>query len=180
MFLESDEGRRDLELPTSSPCCTHAVAGLCEEVSVLTNPSRRRTVWEGGGPGGLPVPLWERKPKSCLWKPGILLAGIPGPAQGLSHGIGQSGERTGDPELVQSKKMKGWPFLETRMGVLSQGMRVSVRWGTHGGGPGHTSPFGAGSGELETLGFEGPGSGQLRGGSSGFPRPPLPPTSPFL
>lgn len=124
MFLESDEGRRDLELPTSSPCCTLAVAGLCEEVSVLTNPSRRRTVWEGGGPGGLPVPLWERKPKSCLWKPGILLAGIPGPAQGLSHGIGQSGERTGDPELVQSKKMKGWPFLETRMGVLSQGMRV--------------------------------------------------------
>lgn len=36
------------------------------------------------------------------------------------------------------------------------------------------SPFGAGSGELETLDYQGPGSGQLRGGSLGLPRHPLP------
>lgn len=51
----------------------------------------------GGREGVLPVPLWERKP-------GLILAGIPGPTEELSHGRGPSGEWTGDPALAWSEK----------------------------------------------------------------------------
>lgn len=51
----------------------------------------------------LPCPF-VRKPESCLLKPGIILAEIPGPAEELSHGRGQSREWTGDPELSSQRK----------------------------------------------------------------------------
>lgn len=56
---------------------------------------------QGKGAGAPLVRLWERKPESCLSKPGIILAGIPGPAEELSHSRRQIREWTGDPELVQ-------------------------------------------------------------------------------
>lgn len=62
------------------------------------------------------IPLWERKPESCLWKPGIILAGIPGPAEELSHSRGQSGAWTGDPELSQSKERLRGNFFENYHG----------------------------------------------------------------
>lgn len=110
----------------------------------------------------LPVPLWERKPESCLSKPGIILAGIPVPAEELSHARGQSGEWTGDPELVQSekKRLKGGLLLRTTMGVLSSGKKdegVNHMGDEWGGGTGHMSPFRTGSGELETLHIKGSG-----------------------
>lgn len=89
-------GAADLGLPTHFPSCTHSsspsLRSGCEEVL------EGDRVWEGGGRAGvLPAPLWERKP-------GFILAGIPGLAEELSHGRGQSGERAGDPELARSEK----------------------------------------------------------------------------
>lgn len=81
-----------------------------------------KEVGQGGGTGAPPARLWERKLESCLSKPGIILAGIPGPADELSHGRGQSREWTGDPELVRSekKRQRDGLLLKTRMGVLVQ------------------------------------------------------------
>lgn len=79
-------------LPFLGPLGSPNLRSGCEEVL------EGDRLWEGGGQGGvLPVPLWERKP-------GLILAGIPGPAEQLSHGRGRSGERTGDPELARSEK----------------------------------------------------------------------------
>lgn len=55
-----------------------------EEVVALRSPSGKGTelgkevVWGVGAR----LPLKERKPGSCLWKPGILRAGMAGPARG--------------------------------------------------------------------------------------------------
>lgn len=77
--------QNDLELPTIYSSCTHSGSRHLrlgyEEVLALNSLSRKGTVWEGGRVGVEGAPsarLWERKPESCLSKPGIILAGIPG------------------------------------------------------------------------------------------------------
>lgn len=125
--------------------------------------------------GVLPAPLWERKPESCLLKPGIILAGIPGPAEELSHGRGQSGEWTGDPEPVQSeKKSLDNVVVENYDGCScwAAARRIGVN---HMGddwehAAGHMRLFRAGSWELETLISRGPVCGQLRGDGLGLLR----------
>lgn len=98
----------------------------CQEAWVLNNPFKEKdSLGRRRGWGGLPVLLWERKPKSCLWQPGILLAGIPGPAQGLSHGMGTEWRVNRRPGACPVREnAEGRLFLETRMGVLAEGMSV--------------------------------------------------------
>lgn len=74
---------------------------------------------EPGGEGVLPVPWRERKP-------GLILAGIPGPTEELSHGRGRSAEWTGDPELFrQTRDGSGWPLH----GGQREGQSTCVRLG---------------------------------------------------
>lgn len=86
---------------------------------------------KGGQVGVLPVRVWERKP-------GLILAGIPGPRQELSHGRGQ---REGGQETLNllSLRRKGWggPFSEGDRGcscpAAARGRRAGLARGTKGG-----------------------------------------------
>lgn len=95
----------------------------------------------------LPCPFM-RKPESCLLKPGIILAEIPGPAEELSHGRGQSREWTGDPELSsQRKKDWGTAFFENYFSEWQEEGGGSESDGGRMEGNNTGIPFGTGSGK---------------------------------
>lgn len=100
-----------------------------EAFLALNNLSKERTVREGGGAEaglrGTPHPFVGEEARILPWTPVIILAGIPGPAEELSHSRGQSGEWTGDPALplstLQSKKRLRGTFSENRHGCSCRG-----------------------------------------------------------
>lgn len=104
------EARGDLGLRHFRPSCTHAdfpyLRLRCEESWALSSPLRQGDrAREGVGGGSLPHCSCGRGSRNpACRKPGIILAGIPGPAGALSHRRGQGGEWTGDPKFVPSRK----------------------------------------------------------------------------